>query len=143
VTIFKDEPLSLGEATHGRALEIMVTLGRDSRVVFQNPASRALKVHPLGKSLIRVTDFFNAEEIRDKVFAGEAVRYIEQEIAIGRRTLWVTRLYEPLIDGEGHIVGMISQGTSALKTGVELLAQRRLNRLFHRSRRAPSRRGPD
>ena len=77
------------------------------------------------------------------MFAGEPVRYIEQEITVGRRTLWVTRLYEPLIDAEGHIVGMISQGTSALKTGVELLAQRRLNRLFQRSRRAPSRRGSD
>jgi hypothetical protein len=143
VTIFKDELLSLGEATRGNALEIMVTLGRDSRVVFQNPASRVLKIHPFGKSLIRVTNFFNAEEIRDKVFAGEAVRYIEQEITIGRRTLWVTRLYEPLVDAEGQIVGMISQGTSALKTGVELLAQRRMNWLFQRSRRASSRRGSD
>ncbi len=77
------------------------------------------------------------------MFAGEAVQYIEQEIAIERRTLWVTRLYEPLVDAEGHIVGMISQGTSALKTGVELLAQRRLNRLLQRSRRASSRRGSD
>lgn len=143
MTIFKDDLLRLPEDTRGTALEILVTLGRDSRVVFQNPASRVLKVHPFGKSLIRVTDFFNAEEIRDKVFAGEAVRYIEEEVTIGRRRLWVTRLYEPLVDADGNIVGIISQGTSALKTGVELLAQRRLNRLFQRSRRASSRRGSD
>jgi PAS domain-containing protein len=139
--IFKDELDILGEIDRGNPLEIMVTLGRDSRVVYQNPASRALKTYSFGKSLIRVTDFFNAEEIRDKVFVGETVRYVEQEIRIGRRTLWVTRVYEPLTDADGKIVGMISQGNSALKTGVELLAQRRLNRLIQRSRRASSKRG--
>ncbi len=140
MTIFKADLFSLNEAAAPSGLEIMVTLGRDSRVVYQNPASLALKIHPLGGPLIHITDFFNAEEIRDKVFAGETVRYIEQEVIIGPRSLWVTRTYEPLMDGEGHIVGMISQGTSSLKTGVELLAQRRLNRLFEQGRRARAKR---
>jgi hypothetical protein len=139
VTIFNADLFSLNEAAAPSGLEIMVTLGPDSRVVYQNAASRALKVHPFGSPLIRVTDFFNAEEIRDQVFAGETVRYIEQEVVIGSRSLWVTRSYEPLMDGDGAIVGMISQGTSSLKAGVERLAQRRLTRLLEQGRRARAR----
>ncbi len=96
-------------------LELMVTLGLDSRLAYQNAASKALMVRPKGSSLLGVTDFFNAEEIRDRVFSGRTVRYVNEEIWIGQQRIWVTRTYHPLIDDDGLIMGILSLGTSFRK----------------------------
>lgn len=142
MTVFDRAESELTARDDAHRLEIMVTLGRDSRVAYQNPASLALKARPLGAPLINVTDFFNAEEIRDQIYAGRNVRFLDQEIRIGRRSLWVTRLYQPLLDADGDVVGMISQGTSALRTGTEMLALRRLNRLIRSEQRSRRKRIP-
>ena len=122
-------------------LELMVTLGRDSQVAYQNAASKMILVRPIGTSLLGIVDFFNAEEIRDKVFSGQTVRYHNEELQVGERRIWVTRTYHPLIDDEGRIVGILSQGSSFRTAPQQVDAPGDLKRLLLNFRRFRAIRG--
>ena len=49
-------------------MEVLVTLGRDSIVAYQNEASAKIEVLPLGTSIIRRRLLLSSEEVRRRDF---------------------------------------------------------------------------
>jgi hypothetical protein len=96
----------------GLGMEVLVTLGRDSVVAYQNEASARLEALPLGTSIIKRTFVLSIEEVRDAIFSGKTVSYSNRLLSRNGREMLLTREYRPLRGQDGEIVGVISTGWS-------------------------------
>jgi hypothetical protein len=93
-------------------MELLITLGRDSLVAFQNEASAKLERLAVGASIIKRTFVLNIEEVRDAIFGGRTISYSNRLLVHNGRELFLTRDYRPLRGQNEEIVGMISMGWS-------------------------------
>jgi hypothetical protein len=93
-------------------MELLITLGRDSVVAYQNEANAKINVLPLGTSIIRNTFVLPAEEVRDSIFSGKTISFSNRPLFLDDRTILITRDYRPLYGPNGEIVGIISMGWS-------------------------------
>ena len=57
-------------------MEVLVTLGRDSIVAYQNEASAKIEVLPLGTSIIRRRLLLSSEEVGDVIFNCRTIRLL-------------------------------------------------------------------
>lgn len=94
------------------AMELLVTLGRDSIVAFQNEASARIDALPLGISIINRTFLLSGEEVRDVIFSGKTISCSNRPLFLNGREILLTRNYRPLRGRDGEIVGVISTGWS-------------------------------
>lgn len=94
-----------------QVMQAAVLLGRDCRIVFQNERSRAMRRWEPGTSLIREHLVLPNEEIRDIVFSGKRLRFVDQpSSAQWGEDLLVTRDYNPMYSASGRVKGLISIG---------------------------------
>jgi hypothetical protein len=93
-------------------MELLITLGRDCVVSYQNEASARIDVLPLGASIIRRTFLMSAEEVRDSIFSGRTISFSNRSLFYKDREMLLTRNYRPLRGPDGEIVGIISMGWS-------------------------------
>jgi hypothetical protein len=93
-------------------MEVLITLGRDSVVAFQNEASAKIDVLPIGASIIKRTFLISAEEVRDVIFGGKTISFSNGLLLHNGREMLLTRDYRPLRGRDGEIVGVISTGWS-------------------------------
>jgi hypothetical protein len=93
-------------------MELLITLGRDSIVAYQNEASAKLERLPVGVSIIKRMFILNSEEVRDEIFAGRTISYANKLLLHNGRGLFLTRDYRPLRGQNEEIVGIISMGWS-------------------------------
>jgi hypothetical protein len=93
-------------------MELLITLGRDSIVSFQNEASARLDILPIGASIIRRTFLISAEEVRDIIFSGKTISYSNRPFFHNNTEMLLTREYRPLRGEKGEVVGVISTGWS-------------------------------
>jgi hypothetical protein len=100
-------------------MEVLVTLGRDSVVAYQNEASAKIDSLPLGRSVIDRTFVLSAEEIRDAIFSGKSISYSNRLLFNNGRFTLLTRDYRPLYGRDGEIMGVISTGWSRSAPGAE------------------------
>jgi hypothetical protein len=56
-------------------MELLVTLGRDSVVAYQNEASANVKALLVGASIIRNIFVLPAEEVHDSIFSGKTTAF--------------------------------------------------------------------
>jgi hypothetical protein len=96
----------------GWAMELLITLGRDSVVAYQNEASAKLERLPVGASIIKRMFILNSEEVRDEIFAGRTISYSNRLFLHKGQELLLTRDYRPLRGQNEEIVGIISMGWS-------------------------------
>jgi hypothetical protein len=61
-------------------MELLITLGRDSVVAYQNEASARLKALRLGASIIRNTFVLPCEEVRDSIFSGKTISFSNRSL---------------------------------------------------------------
>ena len=61
-------------------MELLITLGRDSVVAYQNEASARLKARRLGESIIRNTFVLPCEEVRDSIFSGKTIGFSNRSL---------------------------------------------------------------
>jgi hypothetical protein len=101
------------------AMELLIALGRDSVVAYQNEASAKIKPAPLGASIIRNTFVLPWEEIRDSIFGGRKIGFSNRSFFDNDREFLLTRDYRPLLGSDGEIVGIISIGWSRKAPGPE------------------------
>ena len=94
-------------------MELLITLGRDSVVAYQNEASAKLKPAPLGASIIRNTFVLPCEEVRDSIFSGKTVSFSNRSLFHNDREFLLTRDYRPLCGPSGEVIGIISMGLVA------------------------------
>jgi hypothetical protein len=100
-------------------VELLITLGRDSVVAYQNQASARIKPAPVGASIIRNTFVLPWEEIRDSIFGGRTIGFSNRSLVHNDREFLLTRDYRPLLGQDGEIVGIISMGWSRRAPGAE------------------------
>jgi hypothetical protein len=100
-------------------MELLITLGRDSFVTYQNEASARIKPAPMGASIIRNTFVLPWEEIRDSIFGGKTIGFSNRPLVHNDREFLLTRDYRPLLGRDGEIVGIISMGWSRRAPGAE------------------------
>jgi hypothetical protein len=93
-------------------MELLITLGRDSVVSYQNAASAKLNALRLGTSIIRNTFVLPSEEIRDSIFSGKTISFWNRSLFLKGREILLTRDYRPLQGPRGEVVGIISMGWS-------------------------------
>jgi hypothetical protein len=93
-------------------MEVLITLGRDSVVAYQNEASARIDVLPIGESIIKRTFLMSAEEVRDLIFSGKTISYSNRRLFHNGQEMLLTRDYRPLRGRDGEIVGVISTGWS-------------------------------
>jgi hypothetical protein len=93
-------------------MEVLITLGRDSVVAYQNEASARINPLPPGTSIIDKTFVLSAEEIRDSIFGGKSISYSNRSLFHNDGEILLTRDYRPLYGPEGEIAGVISTGWS-------------------------------
>jgi hypothetical protein len=93
-------------------MEVLITLGRDSVVAYQNEASARIDVLPVGASIISRTFLMSAEEVRDLIFSGKTISYSNRPFFHKDQEILLTRDYRPLCGRDGEIVGVISTGWS-------------------------------
>jgi hypothetical protein len=93
-------------------MELLITLGRDSVVAYQNEASAKVKALLLGASIIRNTFVLSAEEVRDSIFSGKTISFSNRPPFLDDREILITRDYRPLCGPNDEIVGIISMGWS-------------------------------
>jgi hypothetical protein len=93
-------------------MELLITLGRDCVVSYQNEASARIDVLPLGASIIRRTFLMSAEEVRGSIFSGRTISFSNRSLFYKDREMLLTRNYRPLRGPDGEIVGIISMGWS-------------------------------
>jgi hypothetical protein len=94
------------------AMELLITLGRDSVVAYQNDASARIDRLPLGTSIIERTFVISAEEIRDSIFSGKTISYSNRSLFHNGREILLSRDYRPVYGLNDQIVGVISMGWS-------------------------------
>jgi hypothetical protein len=56
-------------------MELLITLGRDCVLAYQNEASAQIDALPVGSSLIRRMFLMSAEEVRDAIFRGKTISF--------------------------------------------------------------------
>jgi hypothetical protein len=93
-------------------MEVLITLGRDSVVAYQNEASAKIEALPLGTSIIKRTFLISLEEVRDLIFSGKTISYSNRPLFHKGQELLLTRDYRPLCGRDGEIVGVVSTGWS-------------------------------
>jgi hypothetical protein len=93
-------------------MELLITLGRDSIVAYQNEASAKIDTLPIGASIIKRTFLMSGEEVRDSIFSGKTISYSNRSLFHNDRELLLTRDYRPLRGADGEIVGIVSMGWS-------------------------------
>ena len=98
-------------------MELLIALGRDSAVAYQNDASAKIKPAPLGASIIRNTFVLPWEEIRNLIFSARL--FLEPLADPQRPRPLLTRDYRPLLGSDGEIVGFISMGWSRQAPGAQ------------------------
>jgi hypothetical protein len=101
------------------AMELLITLGRDSVVACQNAASPKLKALRLGESIIRNTFALPGKEIRDSIFSGKTISFWDRSLFLSGREILLTRDYRPLQGPDGEVVGIISMGSSRQAPGAQ------------------------
>src|ERR1700751_2341474 len=94
------------------AVELLITLGRDNVIAYQNEASARIDRLPLGTSIIKRTFVISAEEIRDSICSGKTITYSNRSLFHNGREILLTRDYRPLCGQNGEIVGIVSMGWS-------------------------------
>jgi hypothetical protein len=95
-------------------MELLITLGRDSVVGFQNEASAKLEFLPLGQSILKRTFVLSLEEVRDTIFKGKTISYSNRLLSHRGQEFLLTREYCPLRGRNGEVAGVISTGWSRL-----------------------------
>jgi hypothetical protein len=93
-------------------MELLITLGRDCVLAYQNEASAKIDGLPVGSSLIKRTFLLSAEEVRDSIFSGKTISFSNRALFHNDREMLLTRDYRPLRGPDGEIVGIISTGWS-------------------------------
>jgi hypothetical protein len=93
-------------------VEVLVTLGRDCIVAYQNEASARVEALPVGASIIKRTFLFSGEEVRDAIFSGKSLSCSDRLLFRNGGSLLLTRDYRPMFGPEGEVVGIISTGCS-------------------------------
>jgi hypothetical protein len=93
-------------------VEVLITLGRDSLVAYQNEARARIEALPPGVSIIKRTFLFNNEELRDTIFSGKSLSCSNRLLFHNGRALLLTRDYRPMFGRDGEVVGVISIGCS-------------------------------
>src|SRR5277367_6316639 len=93
-------------------MEVLVTLGRDRIVAYQNEASAKIDALPPGTSIIKRIFVLSGEEVRDSIFSGKTISYSNRSFFHNGREILVTRDYRPLYGLNGEIMGVISMGWS-------------------------------
>jgi hypothetical protein len=93
-------------------MELLITLGRDCVVSYQNEASARIDALAVGSSIIRRMFLMSAEEVRDSIFSGKTISYSNRSLFHNDREILLTRDYRPLRGADGEIAGIISTGWS-------------------------------
>ena len=93
-------------------MELLITLGRDCVVSYQNEASAKIDALPVGVSLIKRTFVMSWEEVRDSIFGGKTISFSNRSLSRNDREILLTRDYRPLRGPDGEIVGIVSMGWS-------------------------------
>jgi hypothetical protein len=93
-------------------MEVLITLGRDSVVAYQNEASARVEALHVGVSIIKRTFLFSGEEVRDTIFSGKSLSCSDRLLFWNGRSLLLTRDYRPMFGREGKVLGIISIGCS-------------------------------
>jgi hypothetical protein len=93
-------------------IELLITLGRDSVVAYQNQASARIDALSVGSSIIKRTFLLSAEEVRDAIFSGKTISYSNRSLFHNGREILLTRDYRSLRGRDGDVVGIISTGWS-------------------------------
>jgi hypothetical protein len=93
-------------------MEVLIMLGRDCIVSYQNRASAKIDILPLGASIIRRTFVIGTETVRDAIFGGKTISYSNRSVVHNGQKLLLTRHYRPLRGRDGEVVGVISTGWS-------------------------------
>ena len=93
-------------------MELLITLGRDSVVSYQNEASAKIDALPVGSSIIKRIFLISGEEVRDSIFSGKTISFSNRSLFHDDREILLTRDYRPLRGPDGEIVGIISMGWS-------------------------------
>jgi hypothetical protein len=93
-------------------MELLITLGRDCVVAYQNEGSAKIDPLPVGTSIIKRTFVMSAEEVRDSIFSGKTISFSNRPLFHNDRELLLTRDYRPLLGPSGEVVGIISMGWS-------------------------------
>jgi hypothetical protein len=105
------------------AMELLVTLGRDNVVAYQNEASAKLEALPLGISIIKRMFLLSGEEIRDAIFSGKTISYSNRSLFHQGQEKLLTRDYRPLRGRDGEIIGVVSTGWSRSAPSAEDYAE--------------------
>jgi hypothetical protein len=93
-------------------MELLITLGRDCVVSYQNEASAKIDALPVGSSIIKRMFLMSGEEVRDSIFSGKTISFSNRSLFHNDREVLLTRDYRPLRGQDGEIVGIISMGWS-------------------------------
>jgi hypothetical protein len=93
-------------------MELLITLGRDCVVSYQNEASAKIDALPVGSSIIKRMFLMSGEEVRDSIFSGKTISFSNRSLFHKDREMLLTRDYRPLRGQDGEIVGIISMGWS-------------------------------
>jgi hypothetical protein len=93
-------------------VELLITVGRDSRVAYQNGASAKLEPLSLGESIVKRTFVLSLEDVRDAIFGGRTISYSGRLLHHQGKEFLLTREYRPLLGEDGEITGVISMGWS-------------------------------
>jgi hypothetical protein len=93
-------------------MELLITLGRDCVVSYQNEASAKIDALPVGSSIIRRIFLMSGEELRDSIFSGKTISFSNRSLFHNDREILLTRDYRPLRGPDGEIVGIVSTGWS-------------------------------
>jgi hypothetical protein len=93
-------------------MELLITLGRDCVVSYQNEASAKIDALPVGSSIITRMFLMSAEEVRDSIFNGKTISFSNRRFFHNDGEMLLTRDYRPLRGPDGKVVGIISAGWS-------------------------------
>jgi hypothetical protein len=100
-------------------MELLITLGRDCVLAYQNEASAKIDALPVGSPLIRRMFLMSAEEVRDSIFSGKTISFSNRSLFHNDREMLLTRDYRPLRGPDGEIAGIISMGWSRPTASVQ------------------------
>ena len=68
-------------------MELLITLGRDCVVSYQNEASAKIDALPVGVSLIKRTFVMSWEEVRDLIFGGKTISFSNRSLSRNDREI--------------------------------------------------------
>jgi hypothetical protein len=93
-------------------MELLITLGRDCVVSYQNEDSAKIDALPVGSPIIKRVFLMSGEEVRDSIFNGKTISFSNRRFFHNDREILLTRDYRPLRGPDGKVVGIISVGWS-------------------------------